>query len=172
MPEGMSEVAIQAEEASSRLFDQLVDRALRGEEIFIDTTWEDLAGVDGGSVSVPRVLINGQVAQEYAQHLAEYVSADKEYCSLVGHRFEQKMADMWDDTIDFYEELDLLDMTLGFLAVSSKAPYYDNVRENLKAQGIESIGDGEMVAAAKTLARSALEEWVEAVESQQTLDNE
>jgi|SRR3989344_1840759 len=167
MSERMTATQIQAEELSSRMFDNLVDEALRGEtvDVVVSRGHED-AG-EYGFQEFPEVRIGRLSAFDYARRPMEYSATNTpELIEATAKAFEEKVGSRWESTVRFFKELEELDLALSGLAISRDAGYFDKAMDTLGEQGFEGVGDGEIVSYARQLATSELTKWVSAVENQ------
>ncbi len=165
MAEGMTET-VKAFETASDMFDELVDKALSGKDVSVVVTWEDAPDEEGEAAQTPTVTIGKLTARQYVRQILCYVTDDTEFVETTGAHFEEAVANMWDSTIDYYDELDALGVELDELAVSSEASFLNEAKSRLQQQGTGEVGEGEVILTARHLARTALSEWADAVEQQ------
>lgn len=70
MVEGLTELEIKAFESAGRLFDSLVDKALRGESLVVEVAWTEADSGEEDAVADVRASINGIASTSIcAQHI-------------------------------------------------------------------------------------------------------
>lgn len=170
---GVSQGEFEAIERAGSLFDETVQRYLSGVDVDVVIDWVEVPSTEseGEVEEVPRVLIDGRTAEEFYEVIVtEEMRTFNDVERAIGaSKFNDMMGAMWEDTLDFYEELDELDLALDGLAMSREAGYFEKAKVSLEKDGIIGpIGDGEMMSIARSIARDELGEWAEAVERYET----
>lgn len=156
-------------EISAALFDEVVEAVvIRHEDRDITAEWIDLGPPVEGEESEyeAHVVIDKVPARDYARRILEWTTTDKELIEAACIEFEEKMASMWDDTLDYYSELALLDAELGLIAKSPNGPYFLKTKHELAEQGFDALDDSEVAVIARERVAMELGVWVAATEAQ------
>lgn len=167
----LNEIQIEAFEVAGSLFDDLVDKALAGENVGVAITWHDAVDASGEAYERPEVVVGSRPAAVYACVALQDTGIREELIELAAPQFHDMVGVMWDDTIDYYAKLDQLKEDLDAEVLTPKTGFYSRALEAARqAEGFDGkISQREVTEAAFQLACVAVEQWADAVDAAESV---
>lgn len=159
------DVSIRARGIAGDFFDALVTEQLdtTQPDHVVEIVWNDIGDDDAG---IPAVVIDGVDSAILVEYLmrSRYI-ADLTLIEATQTEVTEQIATMWENTLEYYRELDDLSPIMDALAISQTTGYQDKARDIYSAQGVPNPAQADIVSRARELACAAFEQYRDDVDA-------